>query len=176
MEGCLETWFSLLSPAMDGINGAAVLIVTGIWIATTMVLFVVTSASRHRDSPSQRVRLLAVADEFLALVRQAEVTSESGDGEFEQTRCRAAVMLELLRTQLADDSMALHHAEAMLATLARSAEDQRAKGQRMDYYRSMFADAIWRNVDPAPERPRAMHRAGVRQKLHHVRHPHFWHR
>jgi hypothetical protein len=161
---------------MVGINGTAMLIVGGIWIATVVVLLLSMSAARRVESSPRRERLLAVADEFLALARQAEVTTESGEGELEQTRRRAAVMLELLRTELAADSMALHHAEAMLTTLTNSAADQRETGPRIDYHRSMFADAIWRNIDPAPKRLRVMHRSAVRQKLHHVTHSHFWHR
>jgi hypothetical protein len=154
--------------AMDGVNGTAALIVGGIWVATVLILLLGLGASRQTKAPSRRQVLLMVADEYLSLVRQAEHPIASAD----ETCQRAAVLLQVLRSQVADDSTALHHAEAMLAMLNHSERDH---GPRMDYHRAMFADAVWNDVDPLPSSPRPTP-AALRRNLGQARHPHFWHR
>jgi hypothetical protein len=153
--------------AMDGVDGTAAVIVGGIWVATVLVLLLGLGASRQTEAPSRRQVLLMVADEYLSLVRQAEHPIANAD----ENRQRAGVLLKVLRSQVADDSTALHHAEAMLSMLEHSQHDH---GPRMDYHRAMFTDAVWNDVDPPPKsaRPAATHR----QRLSHARHPHFWHR
>jgi hypothetical protein len=153
--------------AMDGVNGTAVVIVGGIWVATVLMLLLGLGASRQTEAPSRRQVLLMVADEYLSLVRQAEHPIANAD----ETSRRATVLLQVLRSQVADDSTALHHAEAMLSMLNHSERDH---GPRMDYHRAMFADAVWNDVDPVPKSP--MSKAAFKQSLSHARHPHIWHR
>lgn len=148
--------------AMDGVTGSAVVIVGGIWVATVLMLLLGLGASRQTESPSRRQVLLTVADEYLSLVRQAEHPIANAD----ETLQRAAVLLQVLRSQMADDSMALHHAEAMLSMLNHSDRDH---GPRMDYHRAMFADAVWNDVDPVPKSPMA--KAAFKRSLSHGRHP-----
>jgi hypothetical protein len=107
-----------------------------------------------------------VADEYLSLVREADHPIANTD----ETWQRAAVLLQVLRSQVADDSTALDHAEAMLSMLNHSERDH---GPRMDYHRAMFADAVWNDVDVVPKSARSQ--AAFERNLRHARHPHFWH-
>jgi hypothetical protein len=128
---------------MDQINGMAVLVVGAIWIAACSVLLLALSAGREK-SPHSRGALLAVADEFLSVTRQAEHS--------EKSRQPAGILLAVLRTQLAADSPALRHAEAIISTLDIPRDEAREYGLRMDFHRTMFAGAIWDNVDRATDR------------------------
>ncbi|MDX6548077.1 MAG: hypothetical protein QOG33_1627 [Gaiellales bacterium] len=123
---------------MDQINGMAVLVVGAIWIGACSVL-VIALGARRDSSPHSRGALLAVADEFLAVARQAEHS--------ERYRERAGLLLDVLRTQLAAESPALHHADAIISTLAIPRDEALEYGPRMDFHRTMFAGAIWDNVD-----------------------------
>jgi hypothetical protein len=123
---------------MDQINGMAVLVVGAIWIGACSVL-VIALGARRDSSPHSRGALLAVADEFLAVARQAE--------QSESYRRLAGLLLDVLRTQLAAESPALHHADAIISTLAIPRDEALEYGPRMDFHRTMFAGAIWDNVD-----------------------------
>jgi hypothetical protein len=158
--------------AMGEINGLAVLVAVGIWVSACAVLLVALSQSRNAAlSPLRRGALLALADEFLALSRQTEraLSARPSDGgtiphpdqgaAFQQ---RTAALLEVLRSQLTDDSRALHHAEAIFSILT-SPDTDREPGPRMDFHRSRFAATVWEDVDRAAERRGEAQRAPSRR-------------
>ena len=168
---------------MGEINGLAFLVAVGIWIAACAVLLIALKHSRNDVvSPSRRGTLLALADEFLALTRQAEragvaePTSASVTVTADQVASRqrqAKVLLEVLRSQLTDDSEAVHHAEAMISMLVPVGGTR--EPALMDFHRSMFAGAIWEDVDRVVERPTRRHQTSGR-RLRRARNVHLWHR
>jgi hypothetical protein len=170
--------------AMSEINGLAVLVAVGIWVAACAVLLLALSQSRNAAlSPRRRGTLLALADEYLALSRQAErsLSAWPTDGsavpdphEAAAFRQRTAALLEVLRSQLTDDSRALHHAEAIFSMLTSPADD-REQGPRMDFHRSRFAATVWEDVDRVAERRGEAQRAPSR-RLRRARSLHLWHR
>ncbi len=169
---------------MGEINGLVFLVAVGISIAACAVLLIALKHSRSDAvSPGRRGPLLALADEFLALTRQAERAGAAQPTDASLTvaadqvvscQRRAEVVLEVLRSQLTDDSEALYHGEAMISMLVAVCET-REPAMRMDYHRSMFAGAIWADVDRLVERAATTHRAAG-GRLRRVRNVHLRHR
>src|SRR5260221_6773081 len=108
---------------MGEMNGLAVLVAVGMWVAACAVLLLALSHSRSAAlSPLRRGALLALADEFLALSRQTEralsarpsdaatVPDPDQGAAFQQ---RTAALLDVLRSQLTDDSRTLHDADVI---------------------------------------------------------------
>jgi hypothetical protein len=169
---------------MGLVNGVAVLVAGALWVVACVALLIALRVSRREGPPRRRAVLLAVADEFLAVTRQAErcgsglptstpaiSDSPSGVDQFVKYHEQAVVLFELLRSQLVEGSPALHHAEAIISAL--TIADEHAT--RLDVHRTMFAGAIWENVDREPERQSATHAPTARRRLRHARHS-LWHR
>jgi hypothetical protein len=178
---------------MEGVYSVVVLVAGGLWVVAC-VAFLAGWRVTRRERPSRgRAVLIALADEFLMVSRQAErsasalrdpsVASEpSASGEeFAKYHKQAAILFELLRAYLAEDSSSLRHAEAIVVDLTglggRSGFDHRMVGHRssLAFHRTMLASVIWEDVDhatlkraatPAPAVVRRPHHAGHRQLRH----------
>jgi hypothetical protein len=166
---------------MGLVNGVAVLVAGALWVVACVALLIALRVSRREGPRRRRAVLLAVADEFLAVTRQAErcgsglptstpaiSDSPSGVDQFVKYQEQAVVLFELLRSQLVEDSPALHHAEAIISAL--TIADEHAT--RSDVHRTMFAGAIRENP---PEKQSATHAPTAIRRLRHARHS-LWHR
>jgi hypothetical protein len=179
---------------MSRVYGEVLLVAGGLWAVACVALLIAWRVSKQRDrSPSGRGALIAVADEFLMVSRQAERSASSGvqdrsgesesratAEEFAKYHKQAAILFELLRAYLAEDSPSLRHAEAILVDitgLGGSGFDHRMVEHRSSlvFHRTMFASVIWEDADyatlkrsatPAPAVVRQPHNAGHRRLRH----------